>query len=174
MSKLEKIILSPKKNIQAWSLQGFEDKRGYNFVFYYHLTAHPWALTPKKKFDIWHQKGDSEESFFKVLQWGKKHKSILTGHLLLVPWKILNANDAYKATCNSRPTQLGYKPCSVGSLTLIPLCFLIHGFKSHLQPPCCCVCETAHMKAVALAGQEQETADLRCGGSANWYQSGVL
>lgn len=143
-------------------------------MFYYHLTAYPWALTPKKKFDIWHHKGDSEESFFKVLQWGKMHKSILTGHSLIVPWKILHVNGAYKATCKSRPTQLGDKPCSASSLALIPLCFLIQGFKSHLQIPWCCMCETAHRKAVALAGQEQETADWRCRGSANWYQSGVL
>lgn len=44
----------------------YEDKRGYNSVFYYHLTAYPWALTPKNKFGIWHCKGNSEESFFKV------------------------------------------------------------------------------------------------------------
>lgn len=76
--------------------------------------------------------------------------------------------------CNSRYTQLRYKPCSMGSLTWIPLCFLILGFKSHLRLPCYCMCETARVKAVALAGQEQETADLHCRGSANWYQIGVL
>lgn len=31
--------------------------------------------------------------------------------------------------CRSKPTQLGDKSCSVSSLTLIPLCFLIQGFK---------------------------------------------
>lgn len=75
--------------------------------------------------------------------------------------------------CNLRPTQLKYKPCSVGSLAWILLGFPIHALKSSASL-LFTACKIACVKAVALAGQEQETADSHCRGSANWYLRGFL
>lgn len=75
--------------------------------------------------------------------------------------------------CNLRPAQLKYKPCSVGSLAWILLCFPIHGVKSSASW-LFTTRKIARVKAVALAGQEQETADSHCRGSANWYLRGFL